>query len=156
MLTARHQLISNTLDSVAIHGVAGDFNGQGNIGGGRLDQFQASLIYPVTWPPLSGLTIQGTAFVHLQQSDRSPDAFPAVHFGHVLPWKGNIALTQDLPDWHARLGASWTWPNGSNLWRFNEYDLMDIKDPETEVFVEYKPDARMADPRLRQECAGPI
>jgi hypothetical protein len=139
VLTARHQFISDTQDNIAIKGVSGnDINALGNIGYGRNTEFQASLITPLPWL-WRGLTVQGNATYRFSSVK---DPFTPVHrsISQNLPWQAKIALTQDLPDWNTRLGISYQWPNGPNVWRINEYRVMHIQDPQTEMYVEYKPD----------------
>jgi hypothetical protein len=138
VLAARHEMISNTMDHIAIRGVAGDLDSLGNIGTGRNTEFQANLIYPVAWPPLSGLTIQANALYRFSEVT-DPNTHVRRSISQSLPWDAKIALTQDLPDWQTRLGASYAWPKGQNVWRYNEYQLMHSKDPVTELFAEYKP-----------------
>jgi hypothetical protein len=137
VLTGRHELLSNTVDNVAISGVAGFFNAQGNIGGGRLDQIQANLVAPLDWI-VPGLTVQGNA-LYSTSSVKDPQTHTRRSISGPVPWTGKFALTQDLPEWHARLGASYTWSNGANGWRFNEYQENHALDPQTEIFAEYKP-----------------
>ncbi len=137
VLTARHQIISNTQDNIVIKGVAGDINALGNIGGGRNTEFQASLVSPIPWL-WSGLTVQANTLYRFS-SVTDPQTFTRRSISQNLPWQTKITLTQDLPEWQARLVASYTWPNGSNTWRFNEYRVMHSQAPQTEFFAEYKP-----------------
>ena len=138
VLAARHQVYSNTMDHIAIRGVAGDLDSLGNIGSGRNTEFQANLVYPVTWPGWSGLTIQANALYRFS-AVIDPQTHVERSISGPLPWDAKISLTQDLPQWQMRLGASYAWPKGQNAWRFNEYQLMHSKDPVTEFFAEYKP-----------------
>ncbi len=137
VFAARHQLLSHAQDHVAIKGVAGDFDALGNIGGGRNTEFQASLIYPSSWP-WSGITVQANALYRFS-SVIDPQTHVRRSLSGPLPWVAKIALTQDLPDWKVRLGGSYTWPQGQNAWRFNEFQEMHSQDPQTEFFAEYKP-----------------
>jgi hypothetical protein len=137
VLTGRHELLSATVDNVAISGVAGLFNAQGNIGGGRIDQVQANLVSPLDWA-VPGLTVQGN-FLYTTSSVKDPQTHVRRSISGPIPWTGKIALTQDLPEWHARLGASYTWAIGQNAWRFNEFQEKHSLDPQTEIFAEYKP-----------------
>ena len=138
VLTGRHELISNTQDHIAIRGAIGDIDSLGNIGGARNDEFQASVVWPMTWAPLSGLTIQANGLYRFS-SVTDPQTFRRRGISGNLPWEGKIALTQDVPRWHVRLGASYAWIRASNAWRFDEYQINAIHLPQTEVFVEYKP-----------------
>jgi outer membrane receptor protein involved in Fe transport len=136
VLTGRHQWISDTVDNVAINGVAGLFNATGNIGGGRLDQVAANLVMPVDFMP--GLTVQANV-----QYNMSSVVDPETHIKRMISgnliWQGKLTLTQDLPEWRARVGASYTAPVGQNAYRFNEIQERHSKFPETEIFAEYKP-----------------
>jgi hypothetical protein len=119
-------------------GVGGLFSATGNIGGGRLTQFVGTVVAPVDFIP--GLTIQGNL-----QYTFSAAWDPEIHVKRsitgTLPWIGKISLTQDLPAWRARFGGFYQLPQGQNAWRFNEYQRMHSRDPETEIYAEYKPDA---------------
>jgi hypothetical protein len=139
VLTARHQLISNTQDNIALVGVGGLYNALGNIGYGRNTEFQASLVTPVPflW---SGLTFQASTTYHFSSVKDSPTRKRRmISQGQAAPWIGKISLTQDLPEWNARLGASYQWPTGTNIWRYNEYRIMHSQALQTDMFVEYKP-----------------
>jgi outer membrane receptor protein involved in Fe transport len=136
VLTARHQWISDVVDNIELVGVGGLFNAIGNIGGGRLDQFAGNLVMPVDFVP--GLTLQG----NLQYTDSSAWD-PETHVKRLISgpviWAGKFTLTQDLPEWRARVGAVYSLPIGTNAYRFNEVQQRHSKFPETEIFAEYKP-----------------
>ena len=139
VVAARHEMISKTVDHIAIRGVAGDLDSLGNIGGARNTEIQASLVYPVKWEFLSGLTVQANGLYRFSQV-MDPQTHTPRSISGPLPWEGKITLTQNLPQWQARIGASYTWAKqGGNTYRFNEIQILRPKDPVTEVFAEYKP-----------------
>ena len=137
VVAARHQILSHAQDHVSIRGVAGDFDALGNVGTGRNTEFQVSLIYPTSWP-WSGITVQASGLYRFS-AVIDPQTHVMRSLSGPLPWDSKIALTQDLPEWKVRLGASYTWPKGNSSWRFNEYQAQHSKAPETEIFAEYKP-----------------
>ena len=106
VLAARHEMSSKTMDHVAIRGVSGDLDSLGNIGSGNNTEFQGNLVYPVSWPPLSGLTIQASALYRFSEVT-DPQTHTKRSITQGPPWEAKIALTQDLPEWRARLGASY-------------------------------------------------
>ena len=138
VLTARHQIISDTVDNVAIVGVAGLFNAIGNIGGGRLTQFIGNWVTPVDFIP--GLTVQGN-LQYTFSSAWDPQTHVKRSISGTLPWIGKITLTQDVPEWRMRFGGFYQLPVGQNAYRFNEIQQMHSRDPETDIYAEYKPDA---------------
>ena len=137
VFAARHQILSHAQDHIAIKGVAGDFDALGNVGGGRNTEFQVSLIYPSNWP-WSGLTFQASG-LYRYSAVTDPQTHVKRSLSGPLEWDSKVALTQDLPAWKMRLGASYTWPKGNNTWRFNEFQAQHSLDPQTEIFAEYKP-----------------
>ena len=138
VLTARHELISNTMDHIVIRGASGDLDSLGNIGGGRNTELLASLVYPVTWP-WSGLTLQANGLYRFSKVT-DPLTLARRSISGPIGWEGKVALIQDLSQWNMRLGGSYTWSNrNSNTYRINEIQLLRPKDPVTEAFVEYKP-----------------
>ena len=136
VLTGRHWWISNTVDNIALPGVAGLFNAIGNVGGGRLDQIAATVVTPVDFVP--GLTIQG----NVQYTDSSvldPETHVKRLISGNLIWAGKLTVTQDLPEWRSRIGAFYVAEVGQNAYRFNEVQQRHSKFPEIEIFAEYKP-----------------
>lgn len=136
VLTARHQIITDTVDNVAILGVAGLFNATGNIGGGRLSQFVGTIVTPVGFIP--GLTMQAN-LQYTFSSVWDPETHVKRQISGTLPWIGKIQFIKDVPAWNMRFSAYYQLPQGQNQWRYNEYQLMHSRAPETEIYGEYRP-----------------
>ena len=136
VLNVKHELISDTVDNIPLLGVGGLFNATGNIGGGRLTQIQGNWVTPVAWIP--GMTATGT-LTYTFSSVLDPLIGVKRSISGSLPWTGKASITQNVPEWGMRFGFNFNMPQGQNAYRYNENQLMHSKDPETEIFAEYKP-----------------
>ena len=134
--TARHEMISNTQDRVAVVSPQGTFDSLGNIGDGRRDEFQFDLVWPLTGY-LSGITLQGTGLYRFSETTDANTGHKRT-ISNDRPWEGKFSITQDFPSLNLRWGATYAPRRSSIQYRFNETQASSggvISD----IFVEYKP-----------------
>ncbi len=137
VLTARRQMISNVVDRVPVYTPTGVFDGVGNIGNGRRDEYQADFLLPLDFVQLTGMTLQGTALRRFSQVV-DPTTGQRRIISDDKPIEAKITLTDDIPKLSLRWGLIFTHGTMRENYKFNEFKL--DKNHETfDIFVEHKP-----------------
>lgn len=137
VLTARRENISNVVDRIPVYSPSGVYDGVGNIGNGRRDELQADFIQPLDDLGLDGVTVQGTLLRRFSQVT-DPTTHQRRQITADLPIEAKVTLTQDLPQWRIRWGATYNHSSYKITYKFNE--VKRDKQAETvDAFIEYKP-----------------
>jgi hypothetical protein len=136
-VTARREHIAGLLDNMAVTVNGRTFNTRGNVGSGRRDALEASLILPLDRIGLTGVTLNAEMEA---RNTRVLDLVTGAmrQFSGSEPFSGEIGFTHDIPEWNLRWGAEYDTPSNSIDYRIDEvsreHDPSNVR-----AFIEYKP-----------------
>ena len=142
VFTARREEITDVVDHVPVYAPSGAYDGNGNVGSGRRDEFQLDFLTTAdSWGldawGIAGLTLQGTVLKRFSQVT-DPITGRRRHISNDTPVEGKISLTQDLPQYRARWGL--TYNANVDRWTYKINEIKHDKWAEgLDAFVEYKP-----------------
>jgi hypothetical protein len=139
MLEARQEHISHVVDRVPVFSGASVFDAVGNIGSGRRDVMEASLILPLDRIGLDGVTVKGSGTLLASRvRDPATGAIRAISGDQRFSTQWDV--TYDLPRQDLRLGVSY---HDHGQTPETEYRIDEVVEQFHQVklgaFVEYKP-----------------
>ena len=117
VLALRHIAIDNVVDRAPLTGGGQIFDGPGNVGEGRQDEFELSFTLPLRWLPGALLTGEAT---WRRSSVQDPTTGEDREISDVRPLEGEIHFTQDLPAHAFRWGADIDLAERKPEYRFDE------------------------------------
>ena len=133
----RREFIAGLLDNMPVTVNGRTFNTKGNVGSGRRDALEASLVLPLDRIGLTGLTINADLEV---RDTRVRDLLTGTirQFSGSENFSGEIGFTHDIPEWNLRWGGEYNTPTNDIDYRIDEVSRS--HDPSNmQAFVEYKP-----------------
>lgn len=136
-VAARREFIAGLLDSMPVTLNGRTFNTTGNVGNGRRDVWEASLVLPLDNLGLAGLTLQASGEL---RETRMRDLVTGTlrGFSGSEPHGGEIGFTHDLPQWNLRWGMEFEAHAYATDYRIDEVSRS-FNPSSLEAFVEYKP-----------------
>ncbi|MBN8844129.1 MAG: TonB-dependent receptor [Sphingomonadales bacterium] len=139
VLAARREWISDLIDQLplTIGGVV--YDGIGNIGSARRDEFEASVKLPLDRLGLKGVLVTGDATARRSRAT-DPSTGERRRISKDLPLEAKVTLSHDIPAWKLRWGGSFTFAEEQRSFKIREIQT-DRLGGRLELFVEYKPDS---------------
>jgi hypothetical protein len=133
----RRDSIAGLLDNMPVTVNGRTFNTRGNVGSGRRDALEASLILPLDRIGLTGVTINA------EMEARNTRVLDLVtgqmrQFSGSEPFSGEIGFTHDIAAWNLRWGAEYDTPTNAIEYRIDEVSRSHGPS-RVRAFVEYKP-----------------
>jgi hypothetical protein len=136
-VTLRRDFIAGLLDNMPVTVNGRTFNTRGNVGSGRRDTLEASLVLPLDRIGLTGVTVNAEMEA---RNTRVRDLVTGEirEFSGSEPFSGEIGFTHDIPDWNLRWGAEYDTPTNSIDYRIDEVSR-NHGPSHVRAFAEYKP-----------------
>jgi hypothetical protein len=136
-LALRREFIAGLLDNMPVTVNGRTFNTRGNVGNGRRDALEASLVLPLDRIGLTGLTLNA----EIEARDtRMRDLVTGElrQFSGSENFSGEFGFTHDIPQWNLRWGAEYDTPTNAIDYRIDEVSRSHGPS-HVRAFVEYKP-----------------